>query len=301
MLKKLYHSLGRGPLAMIVAGLFFAGMAALVKKASESIPVFQITFFRAGVSAAIIGAAMYRYGIRLKGGNTPLLITRSLSGFVAMCLNFYALSKIGLGNAALLNQSSPVFVMLLSWLFLGERFHRTLLLLTLASFAGIALLLRPTGEIFNLAGAAAVLSAVFAAGAYVSIRRLHQTDSFWIMAFYFMATSSVLSVPGMLFHWKTPTLAEFWMLVFSGIFGTVGQLLMTYAYKHEEASWVAPFSYTGVLFSFILGVFFFDEKPDLYTLLGGGLTIAAGIAMIRLKSTIRVPFSAIIPPAPQKP
>jgi len=285
---------------MTVAGLFFAGMAAMVKQVGRSIPLFEVTFFRAGVSALIIGTAMHLKGSRLKGENHRLLIIRALSGFTAMSLNFYALTKIGLGDASLLNQTSPLFVLLFSWWFLGEKLHQALVGLTLLSFLGILLILRPSGAVFNLAGAAALLSAVFAAGAYVSIRRLHQTDSFWTMAFYFMAAAALLSFAPMLLTWKTPDAAQLILLIGSGAFGTVGQLLMTYAYKNEEASWVAPFSYMGVVFSFVLGIFFFQEKPDLYTLLGGALTIGAGIVMIRTRQGIRVPFSATVPPPPGK-
>jgi drug/metabolite transporter (DMT)-like permease len=299
MLGKIKQFLGHGPMAMISAGLFFAGMSAMVKAVSLHIPIFQVTFFRASVSAVIIGVAMVLRGITVKGENQKLLVIRALSGFIAMSLNFYALSKINLGDASLLNQSSPVFVMLFSWIFLGEKFYRSLLGLTLLTFVGITLVLRPTGNVFNLGGGAGLMSAIFAAAAYVSIRRLHQTDSFWTMAFYFMATSAVLSLPPMLLTWKNPSAREWLMLICCGIFGTLGQLLMTYAYKHEEASWVAPFAYAGVLFSFVLGVIFFSEVPDLYTLVGGILTIASGIALLHLKRVIRVPYSAIIPPSPE--
>lgn len=297
---KLKKVLGHGPLAMSCAGLFFAGMAAMVKQVGQTIPLFEVTFFRAAVSALIIGLAMRAQGASLVGKNQRLLIVRALSGFAAMSLNFYALAHIGLGDASLLNQTSPVFVMAFSWCFLGEKLHRHLLALTLLSFVGITLILRPTGEVFNLPGGAALLSAVFAAGAYVSIRRLHQTESFWTMAFYFMAAAALLSVVPMLFTWKTPSMTQLLLLIGSGAFGTVGQLLMTYAYKHEEASWVAPFSYMGVVFSFILGIICFDEHPDRFTLLGGALTIAAGIATLRLRRGVRLPFSAVIPPPPEE-
>src|SRR5690606_14400507 len=115
-----------------------------------------------------------------------ILLLRSFSGSIAMVLNFYALSQIGLGDASVLNHTSPFFVILFSVLLLGEKFYKSLLPLTLICFLGILIMLRPTGNLFNLGGMASLSSAVFAAGAYVSIRHLHKTDSFWTMAFYFM-------------------------------------------------------------------------------------------------------------------
>lgn len=297
MVKRLQAMMGPGPFAMVSAGLFFSLMAALVKGVSSEISVFQITFFRAGVSAVIILAAMRAKGIPVWGENQRLLLVRALSGFTAMCLNFYALSKINLGDAAVLHQTTPFFVMIFSVLFLGEKAYKSLWGLTVLCFAGITVVLRPKGGLFNLGGGAALLSAVFAAGAYVSIRHLHKTESFWTMAFYFMAIAAILSFPPMLLSWKNPTLSQWAMLIGTGLFGTLGQLLMTFAYKHDEASWVAPFAYAGVLFSFIWGTLFFSEVPNGWTLLGAGLTMGGGIGILLLKKTIHVP----IPPALHEP
>lgn len=292
---KLRQLLSHGPVAMTASGLFFAAMGAMIKSLGNAIPLFQITFFRAMVSALLLGLVMWRRGIPLRGENQGLLVIRSIVGFIAMTLNFYALARINLGDAAVLNQSSPVFVLLFSWCFLGERFYRSLLGMTALSFLGIVLILRPSGEVFNLAGLAGIGGALFAAAAYVSIRRLHRTDSFWTMAFYFMAASAILSFPPMLAAWKNPDPRQWALLIGSGLFGTLGQLLMTLAYKNEEASWVAPFSYAGVLFSFVLGIAFFGEHPDLWTLLGAVLTIGGGIALVVLKNRLRPPLAPELP------
>lgn len=295
MPSKIRHWLHHGPIAMTASGLFFATMGAMVKSLGGAIPLFQITFFRAMVSALLLGLVMLRRGIPLRGQNQYLLLIRSVVGFLAMVLNFFALARINLGDAAVLNQSSPVFVMIFSWCFLGERFYRSLLALTVLSFLGIILIVRPSGEVFNLAGLAGIGGALFAAAAYVSIRRLHRTDSFWTMAFYFMAVAAILSFPPMLATWKTPQPREWALLIGSGVFGTLGQLLMTLAYKNEEASWVAPFSYAGVLFSFVLGIIFFSESPDLFTLLGASLTIGGGIALVVLKNRLKPPTAPELP------
>ncbi|MDX1386512.1 MAG: DMT family transporter [bacterium] len=302
MVQKIANWIGLGPLSMIGAGLSFSLMAVLVKAASQSIPLFQVTLFRAGVSAVIIFSAMLLQGISTKGENQKILLVRSLSGFVAMCLNFYALSQIQLGDAAVLHQTTPFWVMLLSAFFLKEKFHPSLLALTLLCFAGIAVVLRPSGGIFNFGGMAATTSAIFAAGAYVSVRHLHKTDTFWAMAFYFMATSAVLSFPFMITTWVNPRPLEWAMLIGTGLFGTLGQLWMTYAYKHDEASFVAPFAYAGVLFSFLWGLWFFDEIPGLLTLVGAALTVGGGVGILLLKKNISVPIPPALPDtAPPRP
>jgi len=274
----------QGPLAMLVSAFFFAVMGAFIKALGKEIPLFEITFFRAGVSAVILGGVMLCRGIPLKGKNQSLLLIRALSGFTAMSLNFYALAQIPLGDAALLNQSSPIFVVLLSWFFLDEKLSGLLVLLVFLSFLGILLVLRPSGNVFNLAGIAGLSGAIFAAGAYVAIRQLHQTDSFWTMAFYFMVVAALLSLPPMLLTWVTPSPKQMLLLTGIGLFGSLGQLFMTYAYKNDSASWVAPFSYAGVLFSFLFGVHFFGDSLDTWSALGAVLTILGGVALLFYKN-----------------
>ncbi|HKY61871.1 MAG TPA: DMT family transporter [bacterium] len=274
----------QGPLSMLLSALFFAVMGAFIKALGRDIPLFEITFFRAGVSALILGGVMLVRGIPLRGKNQRLLLIRALAGFAAMTLNFYALAQIPLGDAALLNQSSPIFVVLLSWYFLDERIPSLLMLLVLLSFVGILLVLRPSGNLFNAAGLAGLGGAVFAAGAYVAIRQLHQTDSFWTMAFYFMVVAALLSLPPMLHTWVMPNPGQTLLLIGSGLFGSLGQLFMTYAYKNDSASWVAPFSYAGVLFSFLFGIWFFGDSLDWVGGMGAGLTVLGGIALLFFKS-----------------
>lgn len=276
---------------MIAAGLAFSIMAAFVKAAGERLPVFQITFFRGAVSAVIILTVMLRKKIPIRGENQKILLVRSLSGFTAMCLNFYALSKIDLGDASLLHQTTPFFVILFSALFLGEAFYRRLLFMTLLCFVGIGVILRPTGDLFNYGGLAALASSVFAATAYVSIRHLHKTDSFWTMSFYFMAGAALLSIPPMLAHWVNPTPREWLYLIGTGLAGTLGQLWVTYSYKYEAASFVAPFAYAGVLFSFLWGMLFFDEVPGALTLVGASLTVGGAIGILWIKKGLRPALS----------
>ncbi|MCB1215623.1 MAG: DMT family transporter, partial [Deltaproteobacteria bacterium] len=235
MRKKIINFLGPGPASMILAGLCFSLMAALVKKLNNDfVPISQIVFFRAGVSSLILLSFMLPKGIPLLGRHPKLLLLRSLSGFTAMVLNFYALKKIPLGDAAVLQQSTPLFVLLLSVVFLKETFLKNLLFWILLSLIGILLVLRPSGEIFNLGGLAALSGAFLASVAYVSIRQLHKTDSALTMAFYFMAVASLLSLGPALWFWVQPTPLQLLQLIGAGLLGTGGQLLLTYAYKHDQ-------------------------------------------------------------------
>ena len=268
---------------MVLACFLFAIMGASVKFALKEVPIYQAVFFRSSISAIIIGSFIF---FRKKSffGNNPLLLTgRGLAGFVALNLNFYAISKISLGDATILNQTSPLFVALFSALFLGEKLSKKVLCLSFLSFCGVALIIKPTFAHFHYASIAGLLGGMVASLAYIAISQLHESDSSFTMAFYFTAISTVLSAPFMIYKSVFPHPFVIICLIITGITGTFAQLLLTYAYKNEDASWVAPFSYVAVIFSFIFGMLLFNEIPDFYSIAGSALVIICCILLMQVR------------------
>lgn len=280
---KIKRSFENGVVCMMIASLLFAIMGASVKFALKEVPVYEAVFFRSIISAVIIGAFIFYKKASFIGNNPLLLAGRGLAGFIALNLIFYTISKISLGDATILSQTSPLFVVLFSALFLGERLSRPVILLSLLSFIGVVFIIKPTFSHFHHAALLGLLGGMVAALAYISISHLHGSDSSLTMAFYFTAISSVFSAPLMIHEAILPSPSAWIYLIITGISGTFAQLLLTYAYKNEEASKVAPFSYVSVIFSFILGMIFFDEIPDGYSLFGSMLVILSCIFLIRLR------------------
>src|SRR5262245_22013081 len=276
--------LENGIFCMLAASLFFATMGTLAKFSLREVPLIEVVFFRSMVSATILGIILlFQMGSFL--GNRPwLLLGRGLVGFAALMTNFYSVSKIPLGDAAILNSTSPVFVVFLSALLLGEEISFKVIFLSLFSLLGVGFIVKPSLFYFNLPALAGLISGFLAALAYVAIRQLHATDSFVTMAFYFTGISALFSAPHTLSHFVFPRSVIWASLLGVGLTGTFGQLLMTYAYKHEEASVVSPFSYTAVIFSFLFGMLFFGELPDRYTLLGSAIVIASCFALSRIRN-----------------
>jgi drug/metabolite transporter (DMT)-like permease len=276
--------LENGIFCMLTASLFFAAMGTLAKFSLREVPLIEVVFFRSMVSASILGVILlFQKGSFL--GNRPwLLLGRGLVGFAALMTNFYAVSKIPLGDAAILNSTSPVFVVFLSVLFLDEEISLRVILLSLFSLLGVGFILKPSLSYFNLPALLGLVSGFLAALAYVAIRQLHATDSFVTMAFYFTGISALFSAPLTLSHFVFPRPMVWAGLLGVGLTGTFGQLLMTYAYKHEDASVVSPFSYTAVIFSFFFGMFFFGELPDRYTVLGSAIVIASCVALSQIRN-----------------
>ncbi len=119
-----------------------------------------------------------------------------------------------------------------------------------------------------------------AALAQVFIRKLTKTETTSSIVFWFSVTASGLSLLTIYWGWVVPTPKEAALLILAGFIGGVGQILLTSSYRLADASFVAPFEYSSMLFSIAIGFAFFDEVPTLTTLVGAAVVIAAGIMII---------------------
>jgi len=96
----------------------------------------------------------------------------------------------------------------------------------------------------------------------------------------------IAAIP-LVWAWQTPTAPELGMLFLMGLFGTLGQLLLTRGYSVAAASQVAPFTYFAVVFAALYGYFFWQEKLDLAFIAGAILIAVAGIVALRINSKTR--------------
>lgn len=269
---------------MLMAAFFFASMSALVKYLGSSFPLFEIIFFRSLIAVPILTLICIKKGFPLFGVNRKLLILRGLAGFFALVTLFFAVTQISLIDLSTIRQSTPLFVILFSILFLNEKIRKLSLAWVVAALLGIALILKPEGNLFNYGGFIALLGAILASLAYILIRQLHKTDFAPVMSLYFASITVLLSFPFLFLKWKSPEIKELILLLTVGVLGTFGQLTMSYAYKFAPASFVSPFAYAGVPISFCYGFFFFDEIPNQLTLIGIALTLAACLALSLTKA-----------------
>ncbi len=258
-------------------------MAACIKAVSPHIPLYEAVFFRCFVTALILAKILEHKKISLKANHFPLLVTRAFSGFLAISCNFYALAHLSLGDASMLVTTFPVFVTILSFIFLKERPTPTLIFWILTALIGIAFILRPQFNFFNYAGFIALLAAIFSAIVVVVIRQSHETDPSLRIAFYFVAIATLLSGPMMLRHFILPSLHETFFLVGAGLFGTAAQILMTRAYGLDEVSRLSPLAYASVVLAFIIGLIFWNEVPHWESLVGSLIVVICCIQIARIE------------------
>ncbi len=265
---------------MIKAALSFSVMALCVKAASQGLPSLEVVFFRSLIGTIMIAIIMKAKKISFAGGNYKhLMVTRGVTGFIALALHFYTIAHLPLGTAVMLNYTSPIFAAILAFIFLKERPHPAVWMLTLVSFFGLYLLVGGRVDSWNLMVWLGVLSAAFTGIVFVTIRAMRHHEDPLTIIFYFTSISTVGSLAFLPFGFEWPNLVEWLILLGVGIGSFYGQLWMTIALRKAPASLVTPFSYLTPLMSFIYGFLFFGDQMQIIALLGAGLILLAGILL----------------------
>ena len=269
----------RAPLLMLAAALSFSVMGLLVKLVGQQVPALEAVCVRSLVTLVIISALAWRGRVPIQGRRPGLLLLRALAGTFAIILLFWALARLPVADAMLLNQATPVFVLPLAAIFLGERLRLAAVALALGALLGAVLVIRPSGTVVNVAGLVALGSAVFAAIAYVLLRRLAPFEHAVTIVFWYACVSTLLPIPLMLPGFVWPGATVWLTLVGVGAMATSGQLLLTAAYRHGEAGRLAVIGSTGALFGAAWDLVCFGHVPGLLTAAGAVLLLACSAAM----------------------
>jgi drug/metabolite transporter (DMT)-like permease len=170
-----------------------------------------------------------------------------------------------------------------AWLALRERITRGVWLSLLVGFAGVMLILHPSPEIWREPSALIALSAaVFSAIALVTINCLARTETTNQILFFYFFFSSLVTLPFALASWRALTRNDFLCLLAIGALMAIAQLLFLLAYHHASASRIAPFNYSVVVFSGVLGWIIWKDLPGWASLFGVILVSAGGILSTRL-------------------
>ena len=275
---------------MVASALLFASMAATVSLAARELSNAPIVFFRHFLMLVFLLPWLVREGRRaLDTDDFAGHLVRGLAGVGAVACYFYAIARLRLADAVLLNQSMPLFIPLVERAWLGERVPARLWGILALGFAGLLLILRPGTGVFQPAALVGLASAVLASIAQVGIRRLTRTEPVTRIVFYFGLVASVVSLPPAGFWWTNPS-AETWaILLLMGVFATVGQLTLTRAYVHAPATQVGPFLYAGPVFAGLLDWLIWGRLPDALFVAGAVVVIVAATLALRLRGAPRVP------------
>jgi len=269
----------KGALLLTAAVMSFSTMSALVKIGGAGIPTAEIVFFRSLFGLPLLLLAAWREGADLRGVNRRLLLLRAVTGTIAVMLLFYAVARIPVGEAMLLNQCTPIFALPLAALVLGERITWRHVVLAAVALGGVVIVIRPGTGFLNVPGLVALASALFSAAAYVCVRRLTATDATTTIVVWFTAFGAVATAPFAIAVYVAPTPPELLALAGVGLTAALGQILLTMAYRRGEVGRLTVIGGLGAVFGTGFDLALWGHVPGIVTALGGVTVIAACAAM----------------------
>ena len=267
----------RAIMLMLVSTLSFAFMSVTLKLVND-IPVFEQILFRNAISLFIAFIMIKKQNVPVFGNrnNQKYLLLRSGLGVTGMICNFYAINHLLLADSSILSRLAPFFVAMFAAIFLHEKLTKRIVFALIGVSIGALFVIKPQFDMDILPALAGIMGALFAAGAYTVVRFLKDLEHPSTIVFYFSLFSFVSMLPLTIPIFIVPTTMQLLLLILTGVFAVIGQYGLTYAYKYAPASEVSIFNHTNIIFSAILGFFFFGEIPDILSIIGGAIII--GIA-----------------------
>ena len=270
----------KGIIFIILSAFGFAMMSAFVKLAGD-IPSFQKTFFRNLVSlfVALVIIIKHKGSFFGKKENQKVLIMRSTFGTLGIVFNYYAIDRLVLSDANMLNKLSPFFAIIFSALFLKEKIKPNQMIALIVAFIGMLFVVKPSFDFTVIPAFAGVLGGISAAAAYTCVRALSGKESPDTIVFYFSLFSTIAVSPFMIATFTPMKILQILSLLCAGVFASIGQFGITLAYKYAPAKEISIFDYTNIIFSAIISLFIFNVLPDKYSVLGYLIIFIAALYM----------------------
>jgi len=252
------------------------GEALFVRMLFVLIPIAIIVWWR--------GAA-----VSLRIVSVRNLALRALFGTGSTFLVVASLSLLPIGQVLTLVFVTPVLVTALAPLLLKERvgWHRWFAVL--CGFAGVVIMLQPDAGSFRYAALLPLAAALLASLRDIVTRRISSRESsLAILAFSILGLilASLATVP---FGWREVSVGEIAIAGGSGLLFGLAHYLLIEGYRLAEASLVAPFRYTNLLWAPLMGYLFFGEIPGVALLVGAPLIAASGLYIVWRERSVKRP------------
>lgn len=262
-----------------MAGLFFALMTFFVRMAGN-LPTMQKAFFRNAVAAAaaLFLLARSEEGFKIKKTSWRDLFLRSFFGTMGLICNFYAVDRLAIADANILNKLSPFFAIIMSYFILKEKANKTEWLCVVVAFIGALFVVKPSMDMQFVNAMIGMLGGFGAGVAYTFVRKLGKAGERGpVIVMCFSVFSCIVTAPFLIIGAKPMSLYQIVMLLLAGAAATGGQLSITKAYTKAPAKEISVFDYSQVVFAAALGLVFLGQIPDLMSIIGYVIIIGSAV------------------------
>ena len=218
----------------------------------------------------------------------PILHTfRAVSGTIAIIALFVGLRNLPLADVISLTFTGPLFVTVMSVIFLSEKVGIRRWTAVVVGFIGMLFIVRPAFETMNFYYIFPVIFSLGFANVAISIRSLSKTEPNYLIAFYFSLLSLLVGLSTIINGWIWPTPYEAFLFVLLGLAGGVANLLLTQSYRLADASLVSPIKYLSLVVAVVAGYFIFSEIPKSMTLFGASLIVISSFIIFKREETLK--------------
>ena len=265
-----------GLLLVLLGGLFITSLTWIVRSVADDIHPLQAGFMRYAFGTLLLLPMIFKF--RKSDFEPKLMAGHFLRGFVhafSVLLWFYAVTQMPLADLTALGFTSPVFVTIGAFIFLGETFSHRRLGGIVCAFAGAMIILRPGIETISLGAIAILVSAPFQAASTLIGKHLVRRTSLYAMVFYLSLFVALVSLVPALLVWKTPSLHTCALTFGAGVMATLAHVCWSKSFQIADLSFTQAGFYFTLIWAAAIGYFAYDEWPDIWSGLGAGLIIAA--------------------------
>jgi drug/metabolite transporter (DMT)-like permease len=259
--------------------VFLACSDVTAKFLSASVPAIQIAWIRYSVFLFLMLPAVVRLGPThvLDSRRPGLQIFRALGLVTSSILFITSLRYLPIAEATATSFAAPLLITALSVPFLGERVGPRRWAATFIGLLGVLVVVRPGTRDFQPAAILALLAALGWASAVVATRKTSAADEATTTLTYAAVVGCLVLSALVTFVWITPSLSVIALGTLIGCAATTGHWLIVVAFRYADASVLAPFTYTQLVWSAVLGIVLFGAVPDAWTVIGSTVIGLSGL------------------------
>lgn len=282
---------------MLVTGLCFVAVTAIVKYMGPRVPPAEAAFLRylLGLVFLIPMLPAVR-AAHLTPRQWKLFTLRGVFHSVGVILWFYAMTRIPIAEVTAMNYLAPVYVSIGAALFLGEKLAMRRIAAITVALIGTAVILRPGFREVEAGHIAMLFCAVTFAGSYLLAKIMADEAKPAVVVFMLSIFVTIGLAPFALADWVTPTWGDLGLLFLVACFATAGHYTMTMAFAAAPVTVTQPVTFLQLVWAVALGALVFAEPVDIWVILGGGL-ILASVTFITWREAV-LKRRPITPPTP---
>lgn len=278
----------RGIFWMVVTGVLFVAVTALVKLLGQRIPAAESAFLRYLMGLVFILPMIPQLrATRLTPRQIKLFGLRGLTHSIAVALWFYAMTRIPIAEVTAMNYLNPVYVTVLAVFVLGETLAIRRIAATVAALIGALIILRPGFRELDTGHIAMLVTALLFAVSYLTTKILSGEVSAVVIVAILSITVTIGLAPMALMAWVTPTLPELAILLAVAACATAGHYTMTLALAAAPVTVTQPATFLQLVWAVGIGALFFGEPVDPWVILGGTVIMGAVVFITWREATLK--------------